>query len=238
MKLKKGFTLAEVLIVLIVIGAIATLTIPSLMRGVTESQWKTAYKKAYNAIVNIASLERVQGGLPGSNGAANVNAFFGTLNSNLSVRDYAKTTAVSTGTAETKFYTGVQISTEATADGANVLNYSGTEETSPWINTEDGLSYMVVNGQATSGCTKTEINDAATSTAALAASCIAVVVDVNGVANNPNTLEPQDETASLTAGTNMTPLSGDRYYIYIGSDGATSGNRNNLVTGRITADVK
>ena len=44
-----GFTLAEILIVLMVIGIIATMTIPGLMKGVQEAQYKTAYKKAYFA---------------------------------------------------------------------------------------------------------------------------------------------------------------------------------------------
>ena len=45
MRIKKGFTLAEILIVLMVIGVIATMTIPSLMKGVAEAQYKAAYKK-------------------------------------------------------------------------------------------------------------------------------------------------------------------------------------------------
>ena len=45
MRIKKGFTLAEILIVLMVIGVIATMTVPSLMKGVNEATYKTAYKK-------------------------------------------------------------------------------------------------------------------------------------------------------------------------------------------------
>ena len=44
MRIKKGFTLAEILIVLMVIGAIATITVPSIIKGVKEAQIKTAYK--------------------------------------------------------------------------------------------------------------------------------------------------------------------------------------------------
>ena len=61
MRLKKGFTLAEILIVLMVIGVVATMTIPSLMRGVQDAQFKTAYKKAFNAVVNIAAMESISG---------------------------------------------------------------------------------------------------------------------------------------------------------------------------------
>ena len=47
MRIKKGFTLAEILIVLMVIGVIATMTIPSVMKGVVDAQIKTGYKRRY-----------------------------------------------------------------------------------------------------------------------------------------------------------------------------------------------
>lgn len=45
---KNGFTLAEVLITLGIIGVIASLTIPTLVKNYQDSQFKTAYKKAYS----------------------------------------------------------------------------------------------------------------------------------------------------------------------------------------------
>ncbi len=44
---KKGFTLAEVLITLGIIGIIAAMTIPTLLQNTDEAQLKTAWKKAY-----------------------------------------------------------------------------------------------------------------------------------------------------------------------------------------------
>ncbi len=44
----KAFTLAEVLITLAIIGVVAALTIPSVVRNYQELQYKTAYKKAYS----------------------------------------------------------------------------------------------------------------------------------------------------------------------------------------------
>lgn len=46
---KYGFTLAEVLITLGIIGVIGALTIPALMSNIADAQYKTAYKKAYSA---------------------------------------------------------------------------------------------------------------------------------------------------------------------------------------------
>lgn len=70
-----GFTLAEVLITLGIIGVVASMTIPILMNNIQEQQYKTAYKKAYstisqafqkaqgdNAIVSLTGTTSSQGG--------------------------------------------------------------------------------------------------------------------------------------------------------------------------------
>lgn len=43
-----GFTLAEVLITLGIIGIVAAITIPTLMNNIQEAQYKTAYRKAFS----------------------------------------------------------------------------------------------------------------------------------------------------------------------------------------------
>lgn len=44
----RGFTLAEVLITLGIIGVVASITIPILMNQIQDAQFKTAYRKAYS----------------------------------------------------------------------------------------------------------------------------------------------------------------------------------------------
>lgn len=51
-----GFTLAEVLVTLAIIGVVATLTIPSLVQSVQNNQYKAAYIKVY-ADYNAAILK-------------------------------------------------------------------------------------------------------------------------------------------------------------------------------------
>ena len=46
MNKKSGFTLAEVLVTLMIIGVIAAMTIPSLMQGTAQQEYKAALKKA------------------------------------------------------------------------------------------------------------------------------------------------------------------------------------------------
>ena len=246
MRIKKGFTLAEILIVLMVIGAIATMTIPSLMRGVTESQWKTAYKKAYNTIVNLTAMERISGQLPSSANEVGITKMFQSLNSNLSVKDYAAIpTDLSDGNTLTTsaFYSGVKF-TDAAGNlldpgGDDVYDASAINDISPWIITEDNLAYIVTTSGESSCGTKQQINAAENAADAAKLSCVYIVVDVNGLTNGPNIIEPQlTGTQGLTPQNAMNTLTGDRYYIFVGLDGATAGSKKTTVTGRIAADIK
>ena len=45
--MKKGFTLAEVLITLGIIGVVAAMTLPTVINNVQEKQFHSKFKKAY-----------------------------------------------------------------------------------------------------------------------------------------------------------------------------------------------
>ena len=49
--LRKGFTLAEVLTTLMVIGVVAAMTIPTLINSTDDQQYKVAFKKAVSGIL-------------------------------------------------------------------------------------------------------------------------------------------------------------------------------------------
>ena len=53
---KTGFTLAEVLITLTIIGVVATMTLPALMTNVQEQQAKTGLKKGLNTLTEAAQM--------------------------------------------------------------------------------------------------------------------------------------------------------------------------------------
>ncbi len=54
--MKKGFTLAEVLITLAIIGVVATMTLPALMTNTAEQQAKTALKKGISTLTDAAQM--------------------------------------------------------------------------------------------------------------------------------------------------------------------------------------
>ncbi|OGI24872.1 MAG: hypothetical protein A2287_08480 [Candidatus Melainabacteria bacterium RIFOXYA12_FULL_32_12] len=56
LKIKSGFTLAEILVTLTIIGIIAALTIPSLIQNVQDEQYKAAWKKDF-AVISQATMQ-------------------------------------------------------------------------------------------------------------------------------------------------------------------------------------
>ncbi len=66
MKNKRGFTLAEVLVTLAVIGVVAALTIPTIIQTSQEKQAKTAVKKALSVMNQILALSIAENGISGS----------------------------------------------------------------------------------------------------------------------------------------------------------------------------
>ena len=56
MNKKSGFTLAEVLVTLMIIGVIAAMTIPSLMQSTAQQEYKAAFKKAVSMINQAVTL--------------------------------------------------------------------------------------------------------------------------------------------------------------------------------------
>ena len=60
---KNGFTLAEVLITLTIIGVIATMTLPALMTNTQEQQAKAALKKGINTLTEAAQLSQAIDGV-------------------------------------------------------------------------------------------------------------------------------------------------------------------------------
>lgn len=63
MRIKSGFTLAEVLITLGIIGIVAAMTIPSLIAGTQMAQFRSKYKKTVNILSNAARMSEAQYGI-------------------------------------------------------------------------------------------------------------------------------------------------------------------------------
>ena len=244
--MKKAFTLAEILIVLTVIGTIAAITIPQLTGGTDEAQMKAGLKKAYATVVNITSMLKADESLPTTNNAEAVSDIFKTLNENLDVEGYVSSQVATAGIDSGTKVTPDQISQGLTwgettfgdSDSAAEDESTVGSGWSPWIIAADGMAFSVLKGTGESGCSKKSAINNVTTTAEGAnnAACVIVAVDTNGVEKLPNKLEAQ--TAGLASTDKTAKLSGDRYYIYIAKDGAAKGSALTTITGRILAGVK
>ena len=210
MRFKKGFTLAEILIVLMVIGALATMTLPSLIKGVQEAQFKTAYKKAVNAVANLTAVEKIAGNLPSRTGsdAVNVNRVWDSFVSSLSVKGFVASAGEGT---KVGLGSGTVLDMSGETNPISSTTPTGDKRYQNWIITEDNLAYLILKGKTDNkdDCgTKMQItetqagvkgesgsdsgNDTGTTNQAkLAAnSCFVVYVDVNGLTSAPNTVAP------------------------------------------------
>ena len=111
MKKSLGFTLAEVLITLAIIGVVATMTLPTLMTNTGEQQAKTALKKGVNILTeavqmheamegfnfatikgtnDISDITKLLGGEDGSDPVNGADSFIGLLRERTKI-DYSKT---------------------------------------------------------------------------------------------------------------------------------------------------
>ena len=237
---KRAFTLAEILVVLTVIGVIASITIPQLTGGVDEAQYKAGYKKAYSTIANIVAIMKADDMMPTGNNEASVANVWQAICENIEVDGVgtsANSVNIGTKMASSDIlpgwtYAGINCGDVDAGSSSN--NYHSAAQ-SPWIIAPDGMAYTILTG---GGCgTKGTINKSTTTAAtAWSSACVAVVVDVNGVEKLPNKMEPQ--TTTLTSTTKLKKLTGDRYYIYIAKDGVAKGSELLTITGRMLAGVK
>lgn len=96
-----AFTLAEVLIVLGIIGIIAEITIPTLVQDITEKQYKVAYKKTYSTLYQTllrANQEQTLTPYSGTISALNgINANFNAIKQYLKIANDCNTEAMTSG---------------------------------------------------------------------------------------------------------------------------------------------
>ena len=78
--MKKGFTLAEVLITLAIIGVVAALTIPSVIVKTQQQEFKTAAKKAHSVLSQAVQLTEVKDGYGFNDGIIFVQALMNNMN--------------------------------------------------------------------------------------------------------------------------------------------------------------
>lgn len=177
---KKGFTLAEVLITLSIIGVVAALTIPALMRNYQESMWKTAFKKNYAVISQAVMM------VMNDHGGTLENLYPSCGN------DYCTSNAFGDELAKYLTYTkqcltGTTITSGCWySTGINYLNDTGTLDTWRY---QSGGAFVLKNGAIVSYIYDSNDQSCTTGTSYTCGDAGQnwFVFDVNG-SNGPNTL--------------------------------------------------
>lgn len=233
----KAFTLVEILMVIVILSLLASFTIPSILKITNEAQYKVKYKKAHAAIYNLLKMKKISDGLPSSPNAQAVEEVLYTLQKHLSVSDFAKPEDGDNFLNTGKLYfsddykTELKIPNTGLTKTDNFIEYNRGDEISPWINTQDDISYLIMKGEGTT-C-KTTKGIEANKTRPQDDACAIIVVDTNGLSKGPNKLQEQIIDIDKV----NTEIS-DRFYIYVGTDGATAGNKITTLTGRIVANLR
>ncbi len=244
----RAFTLSEILIALVVIGVISAITVPTIVIGTNDANYKRGYKKAYTIIKNVADVMKSESALPNTSTPEAGFEVFSALVANLDVKGFANS-----GTSEgnvlnrNKPYDAGAIKAGVIYNGVSfgVGGEAGTfplgttnMHWSPWIVTEDNMAYSVKGTNGTCSSVAKMSATGVTEHMAWLDSCVLIAVDVNGLTKGPNMIEPQVQKTTITEKTKLDKLTGDIYFIYLGKDGATPGG-NKALAGcpRIIADM-
>lgn len=158
---KLGFTLAEVLITLVIIGVIAAMTVPTLMNNTNAQEFRSALKKAISATNQALTLHYALEGL--------------------TAQDYTSASALVDGVFKTRMSviegsTAFTNTTACSGEGASVFT------------TSDGMMYCVKNYASANNDSETGACDAYNlNPCTNAATSPNLWIDVNG-AKKPNTI--------------------------------------------------
>ena len=126
---KNGFTLAEVLITLAIIGVVATMTLPALMTNTAEQQARTGLKKGINTLTEIAQTNSALAGFD----YASINNWAGTRTEEDAL--------------EHTIY-GI-FATQANMDLRNTDNIDSVFEHTDTFHLRDGAAILINQGTAT-----------------------------------------------------------------------------------------
>ncbi|MCD8024385.1 MAG: type II secretion system GspH family protein [Candidatus Gastranaerophilales bacterium] len=193
MKKSLGFTLAEVLITLAIIGVVAAMTIPSVIVNTNQAEFKTALKKAVSVLNSSMTMNIA---LEGESPYDNSN-LFDYLQQHMSIMK--STTALSFNTANLAFYTSDGIRYEIPTTSKTLSSHEGT---SVIFNNNRSGSHSSSNAGSRSGipgyCGSYGV---ASSTGVTNYPCL-ILVDVNGDRKpNPANADATSNTYSYAAPT-------------------------------------
>ncbi len=156
----KGFTLAEVLVTLLIIGVVAALTVPQLIQSVERNENKVALKKALGALNHALSLNMSQNGLEANDSSISnsvdladffgrkLNVISGSGTSSIYVNDgirYTFTRNGSCSTTDTNYAAPAQCFVLVDINGERTPNTLSSGNTSATYDFKDRYYFVIRN---------------------------------------------------------------------------------------------
>ena len=143
---KSGFTLAEVLVTLMIIGVIAAMTIPSLMQSTAQQEYKAAFKKAVSMLNQAVTLNYALDGRDASDYTG--TGLFDLLTQRLNVM--SSTDGSDLYTADGMWFSLAEPKASGSKPGLGVTEAKACSATVDDVNNPDNVCsvvYIDVNGQ-------------------------------------------------------------------------------------------
>lgn len=229
MKKTKAFTLAEVLIVMGIIGVLAMLTVPNMLSDVASKKRSTSFKKAYTSLSNVyASYFTGANQAPSTNTTLAANNLYVALISKFNVDYFYK---FNNGAIEKKYD---PIITEATSS-AERGDEKNKDAYDRWIKTNDGFAYLIERGSVACA-SRLVINEKTTLPDAKKETCMTVTVDYNAEKSpNKNCAEVSNagEGSTITEDAISKLEDCDQLTFLLSDHGFTAGNSGTTVGGAI-----
>jgi len=201
-KSNKGFTLAEVLITLGIIGVVAAMTIPTLVASYQKTAYVTSLKKFYSTMTSALKQYSNDMGCPGDLSCTGLfgGAVRATVHANIrdALRPYFKTVK-DCGTATAQGCFPGTLTMDST--GSQSLDWSDGFK----FITLDGMSVIITDYYTGDNC------DANSGSGALKAVCGTIYVDVNGPLKKPNQSSRDVFEFDITNSGDLYPHGGHNY---------------------------
>ena len=193
MKKLNAFTLAEVLIVIAIIGIIATLTLPTLNNNIMKNMAATGLAKAINDLESANKLFLEQ------NHLRNLTEHLGMADTNDQFRYFNMINAVMPLTRYDQNYTYNRFA--GNAYGTSAATYTG----------KDGITYTTRGNIQTAQGTVPD---------GYSGQYFQVIVDVNGSLKGPNNLGKDVFNLDIDTKGNVIPEGSRQYAMYVGNNNA------------------
>ena len=211
--MKKGFTVAEVVMVLIVIGVLSAILIPSLSKSGDVAKIRTAIKKGHSLLASTYAMEFVA--KPAPTKSTDSDKMMKALTNHLNIKYYL---VCNEGKCEQKYE---------------------PQDAPAWIITEDSLAFKVMEGGA--DCAdKLALNKMTNSKEISAATCLTVMIDALCIASKndeKSCSEIEDGTDSLASDIKNGKFSGSQVRTFVALTGIATGDTNKTAAGILTSQL-